>query len=910
MSIPLTCSDPDGDALTLATVDPPAEGTLGPVSGGAVTYTPDANAAGVDSFTYRASDGVALSAPATVTISISHAPACDDVSLRTAVDTAVTIPLSCSDADGDALTLAIGDGPSKGSLGAISGGEVTYTPDAGAFGADSFTYSADDGQGDGAPATVSITISRPPSCDDASVRTAADTAVQVPLACTDPDGDTLTLSAVTQPSKGSLGAIAGGMVVYTPASGEYGADSFTYRATDGTADSAPATAHVTISRPPTCDDASLTARAGSAVTIPLTCTDPDGDDLTLAKATGPAQGTLSAFGPSSVTYTPDLDADGQDSFTYTASDGVATSQPATVTIAITHPPRCDAVARRTRAATSVSVPLSCSDADGDPLTLSIAGGPSKGTLGAISGNAVTYTPNAGASGQDSFTYVAGDGTSDSAPATATITISRAPVCRDLLHEKTAVGQALSITLDCLDQDDDPLTLSVVDAPAQGTLGAIAGGKVTYTPADGYFGPDSFTYRADDGDGGTLETATVSLTVTRPPACDPVSAETPAGEPVEVTLTCADPDGDDVTLETASGPAHGTLGAISGGKVTYTPAAHYSGPDSFTYRASDGTATSAPATVSITVIPPPNTAPTCDPVARTAPAGEATEIQLSCSDGEDDPLTLSIVDAPDHGTLGAIAGGKVTYTPDDGYHGEDSFTYGASDSDLESSPATVTLTVIAPPTVSLAVDHSSAAKGTTLHFVASADDPDGGSIDEYRFSVDGAVVQTGASATLSPRFDAPGSHTVAVRAKDDEGQTASATKSVTISAPSGGGSTTPPAGGSPPAPPAGGRSGGPPPAPTLAVAKQKLKAVLAKGLAVRVTCSCTLKLQLVVDKKTAKTLKLGKRATVVGTVTRTVGGSLKLKIKLTAKARKALKKARSVKLTVRAGAVTKRVTVKR
>jgi hypothetical protein len=67
---------------------------------------------------------------------------------------------------------------------------------------------------------------------------------------------------------------------------------------------------------------------------------------------------------------------------------------------------------------------------------------------------------------------------------------------------------------------------------------------------------------------------------------------------------------------------------------------------------------------------------------------------------------------------------------------------------------------------------------------------------------------------------------------------------------------------------------------------------------------------VVDKKTAKKLKLGKKATVVGTVARTVSGSVKLKIKPTGKSRNALKKARSVKLSVRAGAVTKRVTLKR
>ena len=93
------------------------------------------------------------------------------------------------------MTLSIVDGPTKGSLGAISGGAVTYTPDAGEYGADSFTYRANDGTNDSAPATAHLTITRPPACEDVSVRTAVGTAVQVPLECTDPDdGDTLTLS--------------------------------------------------------------------------------------------------------------------------------------------------------------------------------------------------------------------------------------------------------------------------------------------------------------------------------------------------------------------------------------------------------------------------------------------------------------------------------------------------------------------------------------------------------------------------------------------------------------------------------------------------------------------------------------------------------------------------------------------
>jgi Bacterial Ig domain/PKD domain len=317
----------------------------------------------------------------------------------------------------------------------------------------------------------------------------------------------------------------------------------------------------------------------------------------------------------------------------------------------------------------------------------------------------------------------------------------------------------------------------------------------------------------------------------------------------------------------------------------------------------------------------NQAPACEPVSETTLVETAVEVELSCSDPDGDDLTLEIVDGPDHGTLGDVAAGTVTHTPEDDYFGADSFTYRASDGDLQSTPATVTLDVQAKPEVTLGSDRTSARVGETITFRATASDPDG-QVEEYRFSADGSVVKTGASWLLAHSFDTPGTHTVQVRVTDDDGRTATASKTVTITAPptAGGGGTPPPAGGGGPV------GGGPaadvaPPAAALKAAKQKLKAVLAKGLALTASCSepCTLKLQLVVDKKTAKKLKLGKRATVVGTLTRTISGTAKLKVKLTGKAKKRLKKARSVKLTVTAVATdaagnaatkTAKVTLKR
>ena len=178
----------------------------------------------------------------------------------------------------------------------------------------------------------------------------------------------------------------------------------------------------------------------------------------------------------------------------------------------------------------------------------------------------------------------------------------------------------------------------------------------------------------------------------------------------IELSCSDPDGDELTLHKASGAGHGSLGAIEDGQLTYTPDDGFSGPDSFTYRASDGTASSAPATVSLTVLPPPNRSPECEPVAAVTEVGTAVEVDLDCTDPDGDALTLSVVDPPAHGSLGAISGGTVTYTPDAGEHGADSFTYRASDGDLESSPATVALDVEAPPEVVLAADRTAVRQG--------------------------------------------------------------------------------------------------------------------------------------------------------------------------------------------------------
>ena len=155
-----------------------------------------------------------------------------------------------------------------------------------------------------------------------------------------------------------------------------------------------------------------------------------------------------------------------------------------------------------------------------------------------------------------------------------------------------------------DVDGDSLTVTSVGTPAHGTA-VIQGGNVRYTPSPNYNGGDSFTYTISDGHGGT-DSASVAMTVTPvndPPVATNSSATVAQEVPSTILLHATDIDGDALTYPIVSGPSHGTLSG-SGAEQTYTSDPGYSGPDSFTFKANDGTADSNVATVSITVTATP------------------------------------------------------------------------------------------------------------------------------------------------------------------------------------------------------------------------------------------------------------------------------------------------------------------
>jgi hypothetical protein len=209
-------------------------------------------------------------------------------------------------------------------------------------------------------------------------------------------------------------------------------------------------------------------------------------------------------------------------------------------------------------------------------------------------------------------YKANDGIADSAPATFSITVTPAvrPTCAAGQQDTTRHGVAKALTLACTDPQVDPITYAVVEAPdaGKGALGTVAGDKVTFTPASGFVGDATFTFKGSDGTHDSLPaTFTVHVTNAAPSCTSPGDKAATAGVALSVPVTCTDVDGDALTVSKAGEPAHGTL-SVSAGTLTYTPASDYAGPDQISFKAGDGIAESPAVAFTVTVTKPAATGP--------------------------------------------------------------------------------------------------------------------------------------------------------------------------------------------------------------------------------------------------------------------------------------------------------------
>jgi YVTN family beta-propeller protein/VCBS repeat-containing protein len=377
----------------------------------------------------------------------------------------------------------------------------------------------------------------------------------------DPQGSALTAVLVSQPAHGTVTVNANGSFTYTPAADYSGQDSFTYKASDGTFDSAPATVSVTVTAvndAPVAKTDTATVAEGGTTTINVVANDTD-QDGTISPSTvvinqQPSSGTVTVNANGTVTYISNGAEVTTDSFSYTVKDNAGlTSNVATVTITVN--PVNDAPvavndAYNTAEDTAVVVSAGAgvlandSDAEAGALTATLLSGPGHAAQFTLnSDGSFTYTPAANFSGTDTFTYTVTDNSlapNNSATGTATITVTAvndAPVAASDTY-RTAEGAALvvpaasGVLANDSDAEADSLTATLLSGPghaAQFTLNSD--GSFTYTPAANFSGTDTFTYRVTDNSlaPNNSATGTVTITVAAAEVPNTVVATIPAGQ---------------------------------------------------------------------------------------------------------------------------------------------------------------------------------------------------------------------------------------------------------------------------------------------------------------------------------------------------------------------------------------------
>ena len=257
---------------------------------------------------------------------------------------AVLIDVLNNDTDGEGDTLTVIDvmQPNNGSV-VNNGTSLTYTPNNGFIGTDTFEYIIDDGEGDQATAQVTVTVENnlPTAVNDAVLATGSQPLIiDVINNDTDIDGTILTVESVTQGQNGSVVINADGTLTYQANMGFVGTDNFNYTIAD--ADGGQSSANVTVTveadnqAPIAVDDLYFVPLNGSLTFNPLTNdSDPDGDTISLVSVdTTGLQGLLTVNGDGTLSYQVPFLFRGNDSFTYTITDSNGETATATVIMCV------------------------------------------------------------------------------------------------------------------------------------------------------------------------------------------------------------------------------------------------------------------------------------------------------------------------------------------------------------------------------------------------------------------------------------------------------------------------------------------------------------------------------------------------------------------------------------------------
>lgn len=445
--------------------------------------------------------------------------------------------------------------------------------------------------------------------------------------------------------------------------------------------------------------------------IILNGSDPQGRALGYSIVGQPKYGTI-VMNNSIATYTPNQDYNGNDTFTYQATNQVIESDTGTVSLSISpvaDPPTVEDISIEIDEDGIINIALQCKDPDAEQsFTYSIVDNPTNGSV-SINGATATYIPSLNWNGTDTFTYKSNDGTFDSNVGTVTTTIQAVDEDPNTIDIFVATDEdaPIDITLSAEEYDGDSYSFSVVSSTTNGTL-SLNGDVATYTPNLNWYGTDIFTFQAlDDRSITNIATATITVNpVNDAPNIEPITVEIDEDNGGNGTWSgiynFGDVEGDVITYSIDSSTAHPEILASFRFFLSHTwwldidPSEDYFGTHEYTYTASDGMDTST-STITLTV----NNiydAPRVENISLEADKGTASTLEVDLSSH----VTFSEVPLSD--LTYSISGWNLTSTITDSlltiqipsdFSGTDNTNWYVDDGTGESNYALIDITVDCP-----------------------------------------------------------------------------------------------------------------------------------------------------------------------------------------------------------------------
>ncbi|PWF68943.1 RTX toxin, partial [Vibrio sp. T9] len=702
-------SDIEGDDLSITSASVSEKQGIVEIVDGKLVFTPAENFNGNATISYTISDGeLEDEAQVSVTVnSVNDAPIALNDATITEEDTSVTIDVlpNDTDIDGDTLSIESASVPSDQGQVEIIDGKLVFTPTENFNGDAEITYTVTDGSlTDQATVTVTVNAVNDTPVVESNIadQTLAEDftpyTIDLNTAFSDVDNADGELTFSVSGNSNIQVAIVNGIATFTPTADWNGSEILTFTATDPSGESVSQTVNFTVA--PVADIVAdkATVVEDTATIIKVLDNDTfEGDDKVVSLDTnnGPANGTVSVNPDGSVTYTPNDNYHGTDSFTYIVTSG-GVSESTTVNVDVT-PVNGAPVATNDNAVTDEDTPVTIdvlpndTDVDGDKLSIESASVPKEqGTVEVVNGKLV-FTPAENFNGDAEITYTITDGVlTDQAKVTVTVNpVNDAPTIKvdavDSITEDAVSTDTVVATLEVADSDtpEDQLTISL-ENNSNGYF-VLVGDEVKLTQAgvdavnNDELNLKDLTISASVSDGvNPTVSDSDSLIVNRvndAPIVENAIADQVLSEDFAtytIDLNDAFKDSDSVLSFSVAGNSN-VLVSIENGIATISPTADWNGSEALTFTATDPSGESVSQTVNFTVTP------VADIVADKATVVEdtATVIKVLGNDtfeGDDKVVSLDTNNGPANGTVSVNPDGSVTYTPNDNYHGADSFTY--------------------------------------------------------------------------------------------------------------------------------------------------------------------------------------------------------------------------------------------